>query len=148
MNKFFKNLSERWYLDAKEDLFYAFFASINGILGYTFIVHAPAGFDFERVSKMLGFIVAPPLIGKALILSALAYGVIIFIKPMVVYKYILAILASIVTTIFFFLYGIISEIVVSGYIESSILLLIAFISFILGGMEVIRLCQTLARHKK
>ncbi|WP_336682721.1 hypothetical protein [Enterococcus casseliflavus] len=147
IKRFFYRLSDGWYYSAKEDLIYAFFAFIDAILGYTFLTHRKINVDFKLIGDLLGLVIEPIMLGKILLMTSALFGVLIFIKPTRKIKYCLSIVASLITFAFFFLYGVTTEIVLSGFMESSILLTIGFISLTLCGMEVMRLCQMTIQKK-
>lgn len=147
IKQFFYRLSDRWYYDAKEDLLYAFFAFINTKLGYTFLTHKKLNIDFKLVSDLIGIVITPLFIGKVLVLSGVVFGVLIFIKPTRSIRYILSAIVAFVSFVFYFLYGVITEIILTGFMESSILLTISFIGLTLCGMEVVRVCQMKIQKK-
>lgn len=143
----FKGLSDRWYLEAKEDWAFSLPALINISVGYIFITKGSLEIDINIVYAIMGIIFDVSKFGKLMFFTGLILMVLTISKPKTLHKYILSLFSTLCSACSFFLYAIISQSVGTNLATPVLLLIISFMSLALFFLEGVRLCQHLIQKK-
>lgn len=144
MNKIVKNhsrLSNKWYLEAKEDWSYSLLSFLNGSVGYLFIVREFNKTHINKVYETLGTMFNLADYGRMMIITAFVLFALPFIKRKTIAKYLVASIASFASGLLFFLYAIITQSIGASPTTPTVLITISLFSFFHTLIEGIKVYQ-------
>lgn len=134
-------LSNKWYLEAKEDWSFSLLSFLNVSVGYLFIVGEFNREHLSKVHEVLGKVLNLADFGKVMIVTGVVLFILPFIKKKSSSKYLIAFTASLASGFTFFLYAIISQSIGNSPTAPTVLITISLFSFLNTLIEGIKVYQ-------